>query len=199
MKILRIGTTLLIWTAASLLLGCAVVGLWSWREARSLTDVQKGRVSRLGDQFRRVEFWAWRDSEMFFFHRQNYPNPPLPPEFAHLTPTGWHASKVLTMRFDDPFPATPEQVIFDHFGLRVWRIRFVKPNGHDVSDRLLFLFPGKYAVVLALPFVSLVTLRAAKVIRRRRRRMANLCVNCGYSMAGNVSGRCPECGNPPLT
>jgi hypothetical protein len=29
---------------------------------------------------------------------------------------------------------------------------------------------------------------------RYRRRMAGECVFCGYSLRGNVSGRCPECG-----
>jgi hypothetical protein len=33
-------------------------------------------------------------------------------------------------------------------------------------------------------------------IRHRRRRNANLCVRCGYNLTGNVSGRCPECGDP---
>lgn len=27
-----------------------------------------------------------------------------------------------------------------------------------------------------------------------RRRAAGLCIRCGYSLRGNVSGRCPECG-----
>ncbi len=32
------------------------------------------------------------------------------------------------------------------------------------------------------------------VIRRARRRIANKCVRCSYSLLGNVSGVCPECG-----
>ncbi len=31
-------------------------------------------------------------------------------------------------------------------------------------------------------------------LRRRRRRKRGLCVRCGYSLTGNVTGVCPECG-----
>ncbi len=31
-------------------------------------------------------------------------------------------------------------------------------------------------------------------LRRRRRRRAGRCVQCGYSLTGNTSGTCPECG-----
>ena len=30
---------------------------------------------------------------------------------------------------------------------------------------------------------------------RRKRRPPGHCVQCGYNLTGNVSGRCPECGN----
>ncbi len=32
------------------------------------------------------------------------------------------------------------------------------------------------------------------LLRARHRRRHNLCVKCGYSLEGNVSGTCPECG-----
>jgi hypothetical protein len=31
--------------------------------------------------------------------------------------------------------------------------------------------------------------------RREERQAKGLCVNCGYNLTGNVSGRCPECGD----
>ncbi|HNQ24901.1 MAG TPA: hypothetical protein PKK06_17615 [Phycisphaerae bacterium] len=31
---------------------------------------------------------------------------------------------------------------------------------------------------------------------RRRRRAQGLCMNCAYNLTGNVSGVCPECGEP---
>jgi hypothetical protein len=34
----------------------------------------------------------------------------------------------------------------------------------------------------------------AKPIRNFHRRRRGLCVNCGYNLAGNTTGICPECG-----
>lgn len=34
--------------------------------------------------------------------------------------------------------------------------------------------------------------------RRRKRRASGLCLRCGYNLAGNVSGVCPECGERTL-
>ena len=33
-------------------------------------------------------------------------------------------------------------------------------------------------------------------LRRWRRRRKGLCVTCGYNLTGNVTGVCPECGEP---
>lgn len=30
----------------------------------------------------------------------------------------------------------------------------------------------------------------------KRRKKGGLCLHCGYNLAGNVSGKCPECGTP---
>jgi hypothetical protein len=35
-------------------------------------------------------------------------------------------------------------------------------------------------------------------LRRYRRRKRGACLQCGYDLTGNVSGRCPECGEPRL-
>lgn len=32
-------------------------------------------------------------------------------------------------------------------------------------------------------------------LQRHRRRKRGLCLDCGYNLAGNTTGRCPECGN----
>jgi hypothetical protein len=34
---------------------------------------------------------------------------------------------------------------------------------------------------------------------REERLANNQCLSCGYSMVGNTSGTCPECGTPHLT
>jgi len=56
---------------------------------------------------------------------------------------------------------------------------------------LYFIFPFW---LLYLPLIPIVVFG-----RRRRRRGSDepLCSACGYSLRGNVSGRCPECGTRP--
>jgi hypothetical protein len=57
-----------------------------------------------------------------------------------------------------------------------------------------------YAVGLPFylaPTLAIIWIWAA--VRRRRRRKAiesGRCPSCGYDLAGNVSGVCPECGVP---
>jgi len=64
---------------------------------------------------------------------------------------------------------------------------------------------GCPVVVISRPFGAAVMLMVAAVcvvptiwrfIVIRRRQRANACVQCGYSLTGNTSGRCPECGRP---
>lgn len=42
------------------------------------------------------------------------------------------------------------------------------------------------------PFVLLIR----PILRRRRWIREGLCLKCGYSLTGNLSGVCPECGTP---
>lgn len=52
---------------------------------------------------------------------------------------------------------------------------------------------GTPAIIFAFwPLVALVR----GPIRRRYRRRRGLCPGCGYNLAGNVTGVCPECGTP---
>ena len=46
------------------------------------------------------------------------------------------------------------------------------------------------ALFSATPTVALIR----GPLRRYRRRKRGLCLKCGYNLTGNVSGRCPECG-----
>ena len=43
--------------------------------------------------------------------------------------------------------------------------------------------------ILVYPFMS-------PFLRRQYRRRKGLCLTCGYNLTGNVSGTCPECGEP---
>ncbi len=57
-------------------------------------------------------------------------------------------------------------------------------------------FPGGYILTpLWLPF-AVVALPTAWLwwLDRRRRIPPGHCQKCGYDLTGNVSGRCPECG-----
>jgi len=38
--------------------------------------------------------------------------------------------------------------------------------------------------------------RTFSVLRKRRRERRGRCLSCGYSLTGNTSGICPECGTP---
>lgn len=41
--------------------------------------------------------------------------------------------------------------------------------------------------------------RCAASLRRRQRRRQVRCVTCGYSLTGNTSGACPECGSRTIS
>jgi hypothetical protein len=53
-------------------------------------------------------------------------------------------------------------------------------------------------VCLTIPFTvaALLCSCAAAIRAMRQRRAPGLCLRCGYDLAGNVSGTCPECGQP---
>jgi len=54
-----------------------------------------------------------------------------------------------------------------------------------------------FPFALSLAFATLVGGRTYYRYRRRRSsRLHGHCVKCGYDLAGNLSGRCPECGTP---
>ncbi len=64
----------------------------------------------------------------------------------------------------------------------IWDI----PPGVQVAFPV-WLFAHPQATYPALAFIR-------GPLRRHRRRKRGLCVRCGYNLTGNVSGRCPECG-----
>ena len=49
-------------------------------------------------------------------------------------------------------------------------------------------------LVVALLFVYPAVAFLRGPVRRRRRLRHNQCLECGYSLTGNMTGRCPECG-----
>lgn len=74
-------------------------------------------------------------------------------------------------------------------GVEYWGGWFPNPANH----------PGPLDVLQAVCLAAVFGLAAAGLLRYRsilRRRIAGGCVTCGYSLVGNVSGICPECGSP---
>ncbi len=59
-----------------------------------------------------------------------------------------------------------------------------------LHDRVVLLL----AAAVWVPLYAVLMVRAVLAARRTYRREHGLCVNCGYDLTGNVSGRCPECG-----
>lgn len=57
---------------------------------------------------------------------------------------------------------------------------------------------GRVAAGVPLVAVFLAVRAWMQALARRDARLeAGQCVACGYSLTGNVSGRCPECGKAP--
>ena len=86
-------------------------------------------------------------------------------------------------------------------GFRVTRARLFQPlfslphfnrtgSSHWYLELPLYLPLLVFAALLA----ALCVYPRLPFIRRRWRRKQGLCLNCGYDLTGNVSGRCPECG-----
>ncbi len=85
--------------------------------------------------------------------------------------------------------------VYGHFKLNhLWTVEFTRraiptpPGGR----RFEIEFPLGFATVAlaAYPIIAFI----GGPVRRWRRRKRGLCVRCGYNLAGNVSGVCPECG-----
>ena len=68
-------------------------------------------------------------------------------------------------------------------------------------QNLLFAYAEKHLTVpLWVPFILFSVCPTMAFVRgpyrRYRRRKKRLCLKCGYDLTGNVSGVCPECGEP---
>lgn len=55
---------------------------------------------------------------------------------------------------------------------------------------------ANFAIIVGGSLFVLVSIVAIRQERRQRRRAANQCVACGYSLTGLTEKRCPECGQP---
>ena|SRR5204863_7407414 len=69
----------------------------------------------------------------------------------------------------------------------------VVPFGEDTLASVIWM------VALALIQYALVGIGLDILINRLIKRPGDSCKKCGYSLRGNTSGRCPECGKPVRT
>ena len=64
----------------------------------------------------------------------------------------------------------------------------------DSIQMVILTFPAWLPFVVFAVYPS--TAFILGPLRRHRRRKKGLCLECGYNLTGNVSGVCPECGEP---
>ena len=115
--------------------------------------------------------------------------------------------------FDDPQQrrealSRARQMVFDQVGRKPQYVTFlvtvIALLGFLISLICLFGRPTMWAFALIPIVASGATVLAVQYIFRRPirqhlRRQLNdagvpVCMQCGYNLAGNTSGRCPECG-----
>jgi hypothetical protein len=71
-----------------------------------------------------------------------------------------------------------------------WVTSAKEDTGYILDPARLALEAAFYSALLWL------VLCGPGVLRWWRRRRRGRCVQCGYNLTGNISGRCPECGTP---
>lgn len=88
-------------------------------------------------------------------------------------------------------PAPRSQCSFgENFGRRFWPWWLVTPSIFGEGPVLCLAIP------LWIPFV--LTVLPSIIMWRRNRHRSGRCIKCGYNLAGNTSGVCPECGTAYL-
>lgn len=87
-------------------------------------------------------------------------------------------------------------------GLSFTRSVYSSPSGHDgwVHNSWVIVSVNLWLVVVPSLLMAILLCRYTCVPAWRRacRARRGLCRECGYSLRGNVSGRCPECGTQCL-
>ena len=71
------------------------------------------------------------------------------------------------------------------------------PMTADTRETVLLLAaPASLRLATALTAFGPLIAYSRAWLRRWERKKRGQCLGCGYSLTGNVSGRCPECGKP---
>jgi hypothetical protein len=108
--------------------------------------------------------------------------------------TGWQHTP--TIRIIPPDPDL-DQVYRDHFlGFAIDQFPFTPNLTTSPQTNHVLVIPHWSLVAACLVLPGLL---ARSRRRRLLRRRPGLCSSCGYNLTANVSGVCPECGEPRRT
>lgn len=188
----------------SLVLLLGTVGLWAYSEWHfTRISFTYGLPSKLQD--RRLTFLAWSNAVELMIQKeglqpdQGCTQEQLRQEVKHMAYTKVYQQEELST--DEP-----DVQMF-------WAFHYRSPQDAQAIN-LSYSTPGVMGGVYYLSsirherafFISwwlltgllavLPALVARKWLQKRSRLLQGLCTCCGYNLAGNVSGVCPECGAP---
>lgn len=179
--------------ATSLLFCAAVVALWilSWRQPYCLTFEREaastGVFLRNSDTQVAASFYSMRGEVDVRYYRRTGTNVPAGPWQRSLSPVA------------NPQPLC-ERPVQPTIGQR---LGFYSDSGTPQGSYFAPKSAGEksHFVFVGLPYWALAVLTAlipgwwgSRRWRNPRKQRAGSCRACGYSLMGNVSGVCPECG-----
>jgi hypothetical protein len=186
-------------TFVSLLLCAAAVALYFWSQDRThLMQVHIGTFAI----YARADSIGWRKVDAGGVHGWDFPYGTvilltivLPLVWAYLRlfprtpakapPIGASPALLEELRIDKEirFLLPPAMAIYCIIGLAAL--------GFEARNKAVWV------MVAPLELLLIANLRARRLLKTRLIRLrGKLCPQCGYSLTGNVSGLCPECGTP---
>ena len=111
----------------------------------------------------------------------------------------WEYSDKIRLRHYFPDRSNDPEELPQEFGFG-WRHTFISGITHPTLPRRLpprNAYEGSFPVWFIVLLTTILPLwRVISSARRHRRIKTSLCSECGYSLTGNTSGVCPECGTP---
>ena len=191
-------------TALSLLLCVAMLVLWVRSSRRRDGIWYTTGSARYSLHSYRGRVWAWSLAP------PNYPTASVWPTPAKMgpglvwdsAPDAWYdpfIGRGKGVRLPEDFLDAPSNG--GPVGHGALGFRYVRNDAWFPRAQLRQGYPTARSVAVWAPHWALAAAAAAlpaarlvRIARARRRLRRNLCPACGYDLAGNVSGVCPECG-----
>lgn len=119
----------------------------------------------------------------------------------------WIPESKALMRYRKPYHRfhrmTPDAFSYDHMSLfdpsnGVWwrGVEYIRSTDQFTHITLRKIWLPFWLIVVGLFMLPLlrVTVWLRQSLRASHRRRQGRCISCGYNLAGNTSGTCPECG-----